>query len=62
MKMNVLPNVLMVNLHVMTVPVYQVVGNAMYTGVTVLIVLMKQIVAPRLVQIKDYGIVVLASV
>ena len=52
----------MVNLHVMMVLAYQVAGNVMFTGVIVLAVKMKLIVAPLLVKIKDYGIVAMDNV
>ena len=55
MKMNVLPNVLMVNLHVMTVPVYQVVGNAMYTGVIVLDAKMRLIVVAEVLIVLNHS-------
>ena len=57
-----LKNVLMVNLHVMTVRAYLDHGNVMYTTVTVQDAKMKPIVVLHLVKIKDYGIVVMASV
>ena len=52
----------MVNSHVMMVLAYPDLGNVMYTIVTVLAVKMKLIVAPLLVKIKDYGIVVMDNV
>ena len=44
MQMNVLLVVPMVNLHVMMALAYQVAGNVMFPGVTVLTVKMKPIV------------------
>jgi hypothetical protein len=57
MKMNVrlAVAVLMVNLHVMTVPVYQVVGNAMYTGVIVVDVKMRLIVVAEVLTVLNHS-------